>query len=161
MSFPFVLADRYKMAPCSQEIDSYNLPPEITPGGGTEVSTGNFRLFCSPSINLIPCLYDCHLLRLHRQPSRMRRARTMSFLWDHHSNVRRGSGLTPYTAFSRVLPGTCGVYGIEPVEMLAGALPKRQQRLVEAWAELHQAELAADWDRLQAGHKALPIAPLA
>ena len=53
------------------------------------------------------------------------------------------------------------VYGIEPVEMLAGALPKRQQRLVEAWAELHQEELLADWDRLQTGHKALPIAPLA
>ena len=53
------------------------------------------------------------------------------------------------------------VYGIEPVEMLAGSLPKRQQRLVEAWAELHQAELVADWDRLQTGHKALPIAPLA
>jgi hypothetical protein len=52
------------------------------------------------------------------------------------------------------------VYGIEPVELLAGALPRRQQRLVEAWAELQQAELAADWDRLQTGHKALPIAPL-
>lgn len=52
------------------------------------------------------------------------------------------------------------VYGIEPVEMLAGTLPKRQQRLVEAWAELHQAELVSDWDRLQTGHKALPIAPL-
>ena len=52
------------------------------------------------------------------------------------------------------------VYGIEPVELLAGILPKRQQRLVEAWAELHQAELVADWDRLQTGHTALPIAPL-
>jgi Domain of unknown function (DUF4160) len=52
------------------------------------------------------------------------------------------------------------VYGIESVEMLAGALPKRQQRLVEAWAELHQVELMADWDRLQTGHKPLPIAPL-
>ena len=52
------------------------------------------------------------------------------------------------------------VYGIEPIEILAGALPKRQQRLVEAWAELHQAELVADWDRLQTGRKALSIAPL-
>ena len=41
-----------------------------------------------------------------------------------------------------------------------GALPKRQQRSVEAWAELHQAELMADWDRLQTGHKPWPIAPL-
>ena len=30
------------------------------------------------------------------------------------------------------------VYQIDPVELLAGSLPKRQQRLVEAWAELHQ-----------------------
>mgnify|MGYP001764729174 CR=1 FL=1 len=52
------------------------------------------------------------------------------------------------------------VYGVEPVEMVAGELPKRQQRLVEAWAELHQQELMADWDRLQTGRKPLPIAPL-
>ena len=45
-------------------------------------------------------------------------------------------------------------------ETLAGSLPKRQQRLIEAWAELHQAELIADRDRLQTGHKALPITPL-
>ena len=53
------------------------------------------------------------------------------------------------------------VYGIKPVELLAGTLPKRQQRLVEAWAELHQAELSADWNRLQTGLRALPLAPLA
>jgi hypothetical protein len=53
------------------------------------------------------------------------------------------------------------VYGIKPVELPAGTLPKRQQRLVEAWAELHQAELSADWNRLQTGLRALPLAPLA
>jgi hypothetical protein len=53
------------------------------------------------------------------------------------------------------------VYGIKPVELLAGTLPKRQQRLVEAWAELHQAELSADWNRLQTDLGALPLAPLA
>lgn len=52
------------------------------------------------------------------------------------------------------------VYGIEPVELIAGSLPQRQQRLVEAWAELHQEELKIDWNRLQGGQKALPIAPL-
>ena len=30
------------------------------------------------------------------------------------------------------------VYGIDPVELIAGSLSKRQQRMVEAWAELHQ-----------------------
>lgn len=43
---------------------------------------------------------------------------------------------------------------------MAGALPRRQQRLVTAWAELHQAELLADWERLQAGQSPLPVEPL-
>jgi hypothetical protein len=30
------------------------------------------------------------------------------------------------------------VYAIDPVGVLAGSLPRRQHRLVEAWAELHQ-----------------------
>jgi hypothetical protein len=52
------------------------------------------------------------------------------------------------------------VYNIAPVELIAGSLPRRQQRLVEAWAELHQTELTADWERLQAGRRPLPIEPL-
>lgn len=52
------------------------------------------------------------------------------------------------------------VYGIDPVELIAGALPRRQRRLVEAWAELHQAELLADWQQLQEGRKPQPIEPL-
>ena len=53
------------------------------------------------------------------------------------------------------------VYSIDPIELISGSLPKRQRRLVEAWAELHQSELIADWQRLQAGQPPLPIAPLA
>jgi Domain of unknown function (DUF4160) len=33
------------------------------------------------------------------------------------------------------------VFSIDPVELIAGSLPRRQQRLAEAWAELHQQEL--------------------
>jgi len=43
------------------------------------------------------------------------------------------------------------IYGIEPIELIAGSLPKRQERLTEAWAELRQAELMANWGRLQSG----------
>lgn len=43
---------------------------------------------------------------------------------------------------------------------MAGQLPTRQQRLVEAWAELHQAELLEDWQRLQNGRKPFAIKPL-
>jgi hypothetical protein len=52
------------------------------------------------------------------------------------------------------------IYSISPVELIAGDMPQRQKRLVEAWAELHQQELMADWQRLQSGQKALPIDPL-
>ena len=53
-----------------------------------------------------------------------------------------------------------GIFGIDPVELIAGSLPRRQKRLVEAWAELHQAELRADWERLQEGRRPAPIEPL-
>lgn len=52
------------------------------------------------------------------------------------------------------------IYGIEPVQMIEGSLPQRQQRLVEAWAELHQGELMKDWETLQEGKSPAPIAPL-
>lgn len=52
------------------------------------------------------------------------------------------------------------VYGLDPIELIAGALPKRQRRLAEAWAELHADELLANWRLLQAGQPPLAIAPL-
>jgi hypothetical protein len=52
------------------------------------------------------------------------------------------------------------VYSIDPIEMMSGSLPKRQQRFVEAWAELHQEELLADWQRLQMRQSPLSIEPL-
>ena len=52
------------------------------------------------------------------------------------------------------------VIGLDPIEVIAGSLPRRQRRLVEAWGELHQEELIADWQRLQTGQAPLPIAPL-
>ena len=46
------------------------------------------------------------------------------------------------------------------VELIGGDLPQRQRRLVEAWAEIHQAELLAAWGRLQAGRPPGKIEPL-
>ena len=57
--------------------------------------------------------------------------------------------------------GQVAVVGTDPVCVLAGELPTRQRRLVEAWAELRQPELLAAWDRLQRGQLPAPIAPLA
>ncbi|MCX6975976.1 MAG: DUF4160 domain-containing protein [Verrucomicrobia bacterium] len=44
--------------------------------------------------------------------------------------------------------------------IIAGSLPRKQQRLVETWAELHQEELMADWNLLIAGQCVEPIKPL-
>lgn len=52
------------------------------------------------------------------------------------------------------------VFGLVPLELITGYLPVRQQRLVEAWAELHHAELAHDWELLQQGRRPQAIAPL-
>jgi hypothetical protein len=52
------------------------------------------------------------------------------------------------------------VFSLEPIDLIAGDLPRRQRRLVEAWAELHQQELVDDWARLQSGQLPLPIPPL-
>jgi hypothetical protein len=52
------------------------------------------------------------------------------------------------------------IYSLSPIELIAGSLPRRQRRLVEAWAELHEDELLADWQLLQSGQAPLPIAPL-
>ena len=53
-----------------------------------------------------------------------------------------------------------GIFSIDPVELIAGSLPKRQRRLVEAWAELHQEELMDNWERLQEGRAPRKIEPL-
>ena len=52
------------------------------------------------------------------------------------------------------------VFRIDPIMLLEGSLPLRQQRLVEAWAELHQSELADDWRLLRGGAAPTRIEPL-
>ena len=56
--------------------------------------------------------------------------------------------------------GAEAVFGLEPIELNAGNLPRTQQRLVEAWAEIHHQELLDDWNRLRTGEAAEKIAPL-
>ena len=49
---------------------------------------------------------------------------------------------------------------IRTCEVLAGELPKRQARLVLAWAELHQDELMANWKLVMNGEDPFKIEPL-
>ena len=44
--------------------------------------------------------------------------------------------------------------------VMTGSVPKPQQRLVEAWAEIHRAELQQDWELLQSGQPPVKIDPL-
>ena len=53
-----------------------------------------------------------------------------------------------------------GIYDIEGIERLTGSLPRRQERLVLAWAELHQQELLSNWQTLQQGRPAIKIESL-
>ena len=45
-------------------------------------------------------------------------------------------------------------------EVLEGSLPKKKLRLVLAWVEIHQEELAANWTLLSRGQSIFKIAPL-
>lgn len=52
------------------------------------------------------------------------------------------------------------IYDIARIELLEGSLPRRQERLVLAWAELHQQELVAARQTLQEGRAPNKIDPL-
>lgn len=51
-------------------------------------------------------------------------------------------------------------FALDTLECLGGSLPLPQQRLVEAWAEIHREELRRDWDLLQSGQSPVKIEPL-
>ena len=51
-------------------------------------------------------------------------------------------------------------FSVETGNVLAGSLPTSQMRLVQAWIELHRAELESDWKLLITGHSPSKIAPL-
>jgi hypothetical protein len=51
-------------------------------------------------------------------------------------------------------------FAIGTAELLAGALPRSQTRLVQAWIELHQDELMAAWSMASQGYRPGHIAPL-
>ncbi|WP_349256286.1 MULTISPECIES: DUF4160 domain-containing protein [Rubrivirga] len=51
-------------------------------------------------------------------------------------------------------------FSIPDAEVLAGKLPRRQRRLVQAWAELHAEELERAWSRAVNGEAPGTIVPL-
>lgn len=51
-------------------------------------------------------------------------------------------------------------YRIDNGELLAGSLPRRQHRLVEAWIELYQEKLLENWNLANAGEPINKVPPL-
>lgn len=49
---------------------------------------------------------------------------------------------------------------IESGELLDGNMPARQQKLIQAWIEIHRDELLANWNLCENGEKPFNIEPL-
>ena len=56
--------------------------------------------------------------------------------------------------------GTKAVFDIDSSEMMEGDLPKKQQKMVSAWMEIHKDELIADWELAVSGEQPYKIEPL-
>ena len=61
---------------------------------------------------------------------------------------------------TRVTAGQEAQVGIDPLALLHGELPPRVLGYVIEWAALHQAELLADWELVEAKQPPNKIAPL-
>lgn len=56
--------------------------------------------------------------------------------------------------------GSDAVFALDDCTILAGKLPVKQTRLVQAWIELHRDELLADWQLAVEGQTPFKIEPL-
>ena len=75
----------------------------------------------------------------------------MYFLDDqHHRAPHIHARYAEFEASMRIADG----------EVLAGELPRKQLRLVQAWIELRRDELLADWELAAAGQMPYKIDPL-
>jgi len=52
------------------------------------------------------------------------------------------------------------VIAIDDGEIIKGKLPKNKMKLVQAWVEIHQEELMADWKLAVNGQQPFKIEPL-
>jgi hypothetical protein len=87
-------------------------------------------------------------------------ASTVAILRNRYSHVRGSRCTAPPTSFPCWYQDAVATFALVPIECIGGSLPRTQPRLVEAWAEIHHAELLDDWRRLQSGQPPLKIEPL-
>ena len=96
---------------------------------------------------------------MHRTPCRGCHANDLHVLWNHHSDVLCPSEHNPphFHAYYNEYKATIV---LDTLEILEGGLPKKQLRLVQAWAELHIDELRGDWKLAMNGETPYRIPPL-
>jgi hypothetical protein len=56
--------------------------------------------------------------------------------------------------------GMKAAISIEDGNLLAGSIPTKQLKMVQAWIEIHKDELLADWELAVSGEEPFRIAPL-
>jgi hypothetical protein len=56
--------------------------------------------------------------------------------------------------------GQNAVFSIEDASILAGTIPPKKSKLVEAWIEIHRESLMADWNLAVNGETPFKIDPL-
>ena len=59
-----------------------------------------------------------------------------------------------------VYQGAQAQFDIVTGDLLSGALPRAQSRLVQGWIELRREELMVAWNLAVVGQRPLPVAPL-
>ncbi|WP_150466058.1 DUF4160 domain-containing protein [Francisella sp. SYW-2] len=74
----------------------------------------------------------------------------ISMYWDEHN---------PPHFHVRFGEYKCSV-SITNISVIVGELPKKQERLVLAWAEIHQEELLQNWELCQKDKQPMQIEPL-
>ena len=74
----------------------------------------------------------------------------ISMYWDEHN---------PPHFHVRFGEYKCSV-SITDITVIVGELPKKQERLVLAWAEIHQKELLQNWELCQKDKQPMQIEPL-
>jgi hypothetical protein len=62
--------------------------------------------------------------------------------------------------FHAYYQGKKAIVGINDCEVIKSNFPKKQNKMITAWAEMHQDELSANWEICQNGGNPYQIQPL-
>lgn len=73
-------------------------------------------------------------------------ANYQQFLWHPCANYFFDAEQLHVPHIHAQYQGKQAQFAIDSGELLAGGLPRSQTRLVQAWIEIHQGELAAAWE---------------